>query len=330
MSVLKILNFTADSSLLNKFKNQQSAQQIAQEAAQQTASQIQQTNPLQQTSQSEQQEQTPENKNNHITRNISIGVGAALALITLGVTGRKGYLGKGIQKFLGGAEKKSKNITDDVITHSETRSSKPGSSNIPEAELVKFRNNINAQLDRTVPNITEPLRIEVPKLPENFEELEKLAKEAKGQGITSVEHNGTRYNIIKDKDNNLLSLISDKRILVFEPETGELKLDNISTRGLTIRYENNKIQYITKDVGNNSWFYTEKGELTTLRQAYIANGKSIAKCSSISPDGYINGIAHINKTDKIGIKDDFYDNNGRLIGENFYDDAGNIIEAIEY
>ena len=27
MSVLKILNFTADSSLLNKFKNQQSAQQ---------------------------------------------------------------------------------------------------------------------------------------------------------------------------------------------------------------------------------------------------------------------------------------------------------------
>ena len=144
MSVLKILNFTADSSLLNKFKNQQSAQQIAQEAAQQTASQIQQTNPLPQTSQPEQQEQKPENKNNHIKR-IGIGVGAALALITLGISGRRGYLGKGIQKFLGGAEKKSKNITDDVITHSETRSSKPGSSNIPEAELVKFRNSLTEQ-----------------------------------------------------------------------------------------------------------------------------------------------------------------------------------------
>lgn len=37
-----------------------------------------------------------------------IGVGAALALITLGVLGHKGYLGEGIQKALGGAKKAAK------------------------------------------------------------------------------------------------------------------------------------------------------------------------------------------------------------------------------
>ena len=34
MTVLKILNFTADPTILNKFKNNQGMQQIAQEAAQ--------------------------------------------------------------------------------------------------------------------------------------------------------------------------------------------------------------------------------------------------------------------------------------------------------
>lgn len=49
-------------------------------------------------------EQATDN-NNHKTL---IGVGAALALVTLGVLGHKGYLGEGIQKALGGAKKAAK------------------------------------------------------------------------------------------------------------------------------------------------------------------------------------------------------------------------------
>ena len=55
-------------------------------------------------------ETTPQEKSDHKVRNWSIGLGAAATLISLGVLGRKGHLGEGIQKLLGGAAKKSGNV----------------------------------------------------------------------------------------------------------------------------------------------------------------------------------------------------------------------------
>lgn len=57
---------------------------------------------------------------NHKARNWAIGIGTTVAtLIGLGVAGRHGYLGKGIQKFLGGAEKDAGKLADDLTGAAE-------------------------------------------------------------------------------------------------------------------------------------------------------------------------------------------------------------------
>lgn len=56
-------------------------------------------------------------KPNHNVRNWAIGIGSGVAaLIGLGVAGRKGHLGQGIQKFLGGAEKDAGKLGDDIVS----------------------------------------------------------------------------------------------------------------------------------------------------------------------------------------------------------------------
>ena len=86
-----------------------------------------------------------EEKPNHTVRNWSIGLGAAATLIGLGVAGRKGHLGKGLQKLLGGAEKESGKLADDAacsvghtkpvteaVTETASRETKPASETIAE------------------------------------------------------------------------------------------------------------------------------------------------------------------------------------------------------
>ena len=58
---------------------------------------------------------TADEKPNHKVRNWAIGIGSTVAAVVgLGLLGRGGHLGKGIQKFLGGAEKDAGKIVDDV------------------------------------------------------------------------------------------------------------------------------------------------------------------------------------------------------------------------
>ena len=56
-------------------------------------------------------------KPNHKVRNWAIGIGSAVVLIGLTIAGRAGKLGKGIQKFLGGAKKE----VEEVAGHSKPR-----------------------------------------------------------------------------------------------------------------------------------------------------------------------------------------------------------------
>ena len=63
--------------------------------------------------------ETETEKPDHTVRNWSIGLGAAAVLIGLGVAGRKGHLGKGLQKLLGG---KSANTAEHVAGDAATAS----------------------------------------------------------------------------------------------------------------------------------------------------------------------------------------------------------------
>ena len=58
---------------------------------------------------------TADEKPNHKVRNWAIGIGSTVAAVVgLGLLGRGGHLGKGIQKFLGGVEKDAGKMVDDV------------------------------------------------------------------------------------------------------------------------------------------------------------------------------------------------------------------------
>lgn len=357
MTVLKLLNFTSEPALLNKFKNNQSMQQIAQEAAQQTSSGLTQSNPLQEPVKQDSQSEKSEN---HTVRNWSIGLGAAAVLISLGILGRGGHLGKGLQKFLGGAEKKSGEVADemsgklddiaDEITHTtETSANKANDaageikSQTEAAEIVSAEETknaakmtseeceqlcakINAQLDRTIPEVTAPLHIDIPKLPENLDELKAMATEP---GLSIINKDGVQWCITRNAHGKLDSIMSDKYLVLFNSDE-EVLLNTFRPEKISVTYsQGNKINNITKKIDNNIWNYGNNGELQFLRQEY-GTDKKITKISWISAEGKIKAVGHIDKSKKIKIKEDFYDSNNNLIGENFYDDNGNILKRVVY
>ena len=123
-----------------------------------------------------------EETNSHKVRNWSIGLGAAATLISLGVLGRGGHLGEGVQKFLRGTAKDvhlkpNVHLEEDVLIGAGSRveeaavtveehiagetvgraeqtttqapavSVKPAKPTITAEEATK----INAELDRTIP-----------------------------------------------------------------------------------------------------------------------------------------------------------------------------------
>ncbi len=151
MSISKI-SFTAENSLLNKMYNNVSQQAPVT------------TTPTNVT------EETAEKPKSHKVRNWSIGLSSAAVLISIGVLGRKGKLGEGVQKFLGGVKKNTSDLAEELETKGEelVEGKKPeikpetpakpqtGESIRINGKLSKAEiDKINAGLDRTIPQIDE-------------------------------------------------------------------------------------------------------------------------------------------------------------------------------
>lgn len=88
----------------------------------------------------------------HTVRNWSIGLGAAATLISLGVAGRKGYLGNGLQKLLGGVKKETSHIADDAAEGASHL--KPNNQTTNEA--AETLSETAAHETKADPIITEP------------------------------------------------------------------------------------------------------------------------------------------------------------------------------
>jgi tetratricopeptide (TPR) repeat protein len=90
MGIEKI-NFTAD--LINNIKTEQQKQE---------------------TPKAESKPEVEKQEENHTTRNWTIGLSTATALVALGVLGYKGHLGETMQKLMGGAKKSTQNLADNL------------------------------------------------------------------------------------------------------------------------------------------------------------------------------------------------------------------------
>ncbi len=364
MSISRIVSFTSDTSLLNRIKNQPITQQITQETIQQTVPQIQPAAGQDSYTKKNENEKSPVKSNNKV-RNWCIGIGSAAGLIGLVMLGRSGKLGKGLQKLFGGAEKKSGEAADDAsrrgneiiddITGPEEINGGAGSRSddiigsgiddpaddisrkidIDTSEVTikgKTYNfeKINAELDRTIPKIPEPLTIEVPKLPDYIEEIRKLVENdlaTRPSGHINIQtKDGKNYSILFE-NKHICAIKSDTNLLIFRND--QTIINKCLDTGLTVEYVDGQITWVN---GGGKLFYSTEGKLTGFCQSFNSGERKIKKISLINEEGYIDIISYRDITgDKnFRIKDDYYNKDGKLIAENFYDDEGQILKQIRY
>lgn len=331
MSISKIVNFTSDTSLLNKIKNQPVTQQVTQEAIQQTVPQIKSSGPGQTEAVSQEENHNEASSKSHKVRNWSIGLGSAAVLISLGVLGRRGKLGKGIQALLGGAERKAGATGENISGGLDDISHKPKTDteinpDIPRPNYIK----INDSLDRSIPQITEPLYIEVPELPKNLEEIKTLARkefsaspESKDY-IKSFDKDGEHYTVMTYK-NGKFQVMTDNNNTVFFDKNEQVMIHQKNE--IAVSYDNGKIANVVKlDKDQNRWIYDSEGNITAMAQTYFSNGQEITKVSVIE-NGRVRAIRQSDAKTKIKIKDDYFNENGEIIHETFYDAEGNAIKS---
>lgn len=320
MSISRI-NFTAKNNLLNEMQNRTVAAQNAV------------TPPKIQEEQVRETAQENATEKNHKVRNWSIGLGSAAVLISLGVLGRRGKLGEGIQKFLGGVKKNTSDIAEELETKAEElveskkpeikpeKPAKPQSGDsirinekLSQAEIDK----INAELDRTIPQIDKNL------LKIDTTDFKKFADEINNIDISKIEGNAT---IIKLPNGNT------REIHIAEINPGEGKkiiniqelnpdwvkvFDTFYERGRLVSITRGNETYIPdknfiKEIDGNLYSYTNNGKLRKIHYE-LPNGQSKEVLTSLST-GEIDQISYRDKNNNLIKTESFAD--GKLCTECF-------------
>ncbi len=377
MGLTKIINFTADTTLLNKFKNQQGFKTITQEVVQQTASEISETQVKKESETLQPETSSTEQNNHHKVRNWSIGLGSAAVLISLGVLGRNGYLGKGMQKFLGGIKKNANefadelkpkindiaddvvedishntestankaddiikdntsdktetilgkvddNITDNASDKTETilgkaddntsKSTQPNA--LSKKDLNKLHKKLDAQLDKTIPEIKDYLHVNIPKTQENFEELVEAATKP-NNGL--IEKNGIEYLPIYDANKNLTSIFTTKNMYSFD-KNGKIQLNYDLNNEIYISFnKNGEIDSAYRRINKQLYTYDSNGNLKFIQMTYELNNRKIKKIILLNGNGEIQAVSHIDSSTNMTIKEEFYNNLGQIFKTNYYD-----------
>ena len=266
----------------------------------------------------EPEEQTPEiipeQNNSHKARNWSIGLGSAAVLIGLGVAGRKGKFGKGIQKMLGGL----KEINIDAI---------------------------NAKLNRTIPELSDN-KLKLDKIP--FLEFSDLSK-VKASEVIEVEDKLAQVHMLPNNYKQIL--LADKatkkytQYIVQNPEGKNVLIGCFDDKGdlsgisnmdssLIVSYGKEKsvrvVAWIRKQISKDEYImYHSTGEINfhSITEGNIRKVINYTK----TDDGKLtpNYVFYKNAQKDITIKEEIYENNGKnLTFERFYDESGNVIKTI--
>lgn len=171
MTISKI-SFMAESALLNKYNTKTQTNPAAHvDSAKTESGATTPANDEQVQAEAANNKSTPQESGSSNKKAWVIGLSAAAVLTALGVfAGRKGYLGEGVQKFLGGIKKESGNLNhkpDDLLNDIELPTGNNGSSN-PNITIIEPEN--------AVPTGAKP------EIKYNIEEPEKGAASIAGTG----------------------------------------------------------------------------------------------------------------------------------------------------
>lgn len=171
MTISKI-SFMAESALLNKYNTKTQTNPAAHvDSAKTESGATTPANNEQVQAEVANNKSTPQESGSSNKKAWVIGLSAAAVLTALGVfAGRKGYLGEGVQKFLGGIKKESGNLnhkSDDLLNDIELPTGNNGSSN-PNITIIEPEN--------AVPTGAKP------EIKYNIEEPEKGAASIAGTG----------------------------------------------------------------------------------------------------------------------------------------------------
>ena len=272
----------------------------------------------------EPEEQTPEiipeQNNSRKVRNWSIGLGSAAVLIGLGVAGRKGKLGKGIQKMLGGLKEQKIDIDATI-------------------------NAINARLNRTIPELSDN-KLKLDKIP--FSEFSDLSKVKASEVIEVEDKLGQVYMLPNNYKQILFADKSTKKYtqyLVQDPEGKNVLIGCFDDRGdlsgisnmdssLVVSYGKEKsvrvVAWIRKLLSKDEYImYHSTGEINyhSITEGNIRKVIIYTK----TDDGKLtpNYVFYKNAQKDTTIKEEIYENNGKnLTFERFFDESGNVIKTI--
>ncbi len=269
MSISKI-NFMAESNYLSQIYNKTAEKS---QAAAPAATPETKTEP--------ETLQTNEQQKNNKVRNWSIGLSSAAVLIGLGVLGRRGHLGEGVQKLLGGAkknasdleqeiERKLNSIEDDIETNAENTASRTVEDDLSRA--INDEASESARLNAVINDLFEgvPRKIEVPDPTPIIKDIEQIdISKIKGDYENFKLPNGnTRMILLK---NNKLDGVTErnsngKRVMeVFFHNKGKLSL--IRQNDIHMRFnQNGELISLTKDVNDELMgIYTPDGNLSLVQ-----------------------------------------------------------------
>lgn len=295
MLVSKI-NFTSESNLLNKINKPVELKPQATEPKMQS-------------------------KDNKV-RNLSIGLGSAAILLSLGVLGRSGKLGKGMQKFLGGVKK----TVPEVIETAETKADEIVQEILPAPkkpvvqEVIADAAKINAGLDRTIPKLECPVKTEIP-------DIKPLADEFRFMDVSGIEDNYSKITLPNGNIREIFLTSDGKRVArAFDKNAnGErvLEIQYINGEFLEIRNGNEIFNFrgdelnryaITKN--GNIYSYNPDGALTYVCECKEGGRVTRNICFEEGTDN-VRNILYIDPDTNKMIKQDIF-NNGEIVDEVFY------------
>ncbi len=242
-------------------------------------------------------------KTDNTVRNWSVGLGAAAVLIGLGVAGRKGKLGDGFQKLLGGVKKDSKNLADDAAeTVTGGSKLKPGAAKEPVVPHVDGVNIKPPEADLQ-PVTIQKTEVALPKTAEEID-VEKI-NAAFDRTIPKID------KTMQKVDGDLPEMILGEAKNLKPKDIDPAKIDNdiyehTLKDGSVLRYNMNKehtqFTYISKTKGDESL-----GAIS-----YYDNGEICYALSGQRFDNYYNGILN-DISIKVGNKKYEYDGAERTL-----------------
>ena len=207
-------------------------------------------------------------KKSHTVRNWSIGLSAAAVLIGLGVAGRKGKLGTGLQKALGGGEKAAEHKAGDAAGHV-----KPGGeTKVEEITTEEFEHITEKEpdfvyggkkkttTDEPIPSGSET-KVETPKEEQTPTKVETIAEPPKAKTITKAEKAA-----IDAKLDTSLPKIEKEMLTIKAPTIQELEKMGFDMSKFNMTGKPESIKELI--IGDKKYFlkYSDKGKLDYVYQ----------------------------------------------------------------